>query len=168
MHRTLAVLFVLLAFYSTVDTRAIQPESVIDLVLRDGVNEHKQLITMMASYRHRFEHSPHFKALRWASAQQSNPPYCDLCFALVPVVRCLLLSILPHCSDIFHLKVKVFVELNQTASLENITIAVCKDIRLFLDEDVCVGAVHEYKVMASVTVLILTHQPHRSRMLSWK
>lgn len=30
--------------------------------------------------------------------------------------------------------------------MENVTIAICRDIKLFLDDDVCVGAVREYRV----------------------
>ena len=153
MHRSCILSFVLLVIsIATIDTRATEPESMIDLVLRDGVDEHKQLLNMVASYRHRFEHSPHFQTLRWTSALEANPPYCDLCFALVPLVRCVVLHyriISSHLSP----QVKLFVELNQTATIENITTTICKDIRFFLDEDVCNGAVHEYKVIHRSVVL---------------
>lgn len=70
----------------TVNARSIRQDLSANEALKYVGNENRQLIDTIASYRHRFEHSPNFKALRWSSAQQAAPPYCDLCYALVPVV----------------------------------------------------------------------------------
>jgi hypothetical protein len=71
---------------STVDTRAIQQNSTVDLLVTNRINENKQLSGTIASYRHRFEHSPNFKKLRWALHQQLTPPYCQFCHVFIPVV----------------------------------------------------------------------------------
>jgi len=71
---------------STVDTRSIQQNSTVELLVTNRVNENKQLSGTIASYRHRFEHSPNFKKLRWALHQQLTPPYCQFCHVFIPVV----------------------------------------------------------------------------------
>jgi len=79
------LLFFFIAF-STVNTDSIEEDSTAELLLQNRFNGNKKLSNMITSYRHRFEHSPNFKALRWAVNQQSNLAYCDFCHLFVPVV----------------------------------------------------------------------------------
>jgi len=79
-------------------------------------------------------------------------------------INCTLLWILPtvctrsefnlflniHAS-LFSSKIRFLIEINSTVDVENVTIALCKDIKLFLDDDVCIGAVNEYRVNISYT-----------------
>ncbi|CAF1472859.1 unnamed protein product [Adineta steineri] len=120
------VLFFFFAALSTVDTRSIQNNSDVELLIQNRIVEKKQLSATIASYRHRFEHSPNFKKLRWALSEKLTPPYCEFCHLFVPAIRFL-------------------IEINETIHVENVTIALCKDIQLFLNIEVCVGAVLEYK-----------------------
>ena len=79
------VCFVFIAF-SSVTTRSIQEDADIEQLVVDRINANKPLSAMITSYRHRFEHSPHFQALRWALKQQIPIPYCDFCDVFIPVV----------------------------------------------------------------------------------
>ncbi|CAF3443492.1 unnamed protein product [Rotaria sp. Silwood1] len=51
--------------------------------------------------------------------------------------------------------VRFLIEINETIHIENVTLALCKDIKLVLDIDVCVAAVHEYK-NAAIEILSIT------------
>ena len=77
--------------------------------------------------------------------QQLTPPYCPFCHVFVPVVS-LDIHLHIHALLFFLSKVRLLIEINSTIDVENVTIALCKDLKLFLDINVCVGAVHEYKV----------------------
>jgi len=54
-------------------------------------------------------------------------------------------------ASLFSSKIRFLIDINSTVNVENVTIALCKDIKLFLDLDVCIGAVHEYRVNSSCT-----------------
>lgn len=47
---------------------------------------------------------------------------------------------------LFSCKIRLLIEINATIDIENTTIAVCRDLKIFLDIDVCAGAIHEYRV----------------------
>ncbi len=79
------VLFSFVAF-STVNTRLIQEEADIEQLVENRISANKQLSAKITSFRHRFEHSPNFKALRWGLSAKFTPPYCDFCAVVVPVV----------------------------------------------------------------------------------
>jgi hypothetical protein len=76
------VLFSFVAF-STVNT---QEEADIEQLVENRISANKQLSAKITSFRHRFEHSPNFKALRWGLSAKFTPPYCDFCAVFVPVV----------------------------------------------------------------------------------
>jgi hypothetical protein len=76
----IAILFI------TINGRSIEHESSIELIVKNGLSSNTKLTNTIASYRHRFEHSPNFKTLHWAFAQQSAPLYCDLCDVVIPAV----------------------------------------------------------------------------------
>lgn len=86
LNRTTALLLFVLAALVTVNARVIKQDLSAEEALKYVESENRQLANTVASYRHRFEHSPNFKALRWAFAQQAVAPACDLCYVLVPAV----------------------------------------------------------------------------------
>ena len=86
MRFTYILLVLFVAIFITIDARSIQQDSDIELLVTNRVNADKKLSTIVANYRHRFEHSPSFKALRWTLSEQLNPPYCEFCDIFVPVV----------------------------------------------------------------------------------
>lgn len=60
------------------------------------------------------------------------------------------MQLLIYLYSILHfLKVRFLIEINQTAEIEGVVIKLCEEIKLFLDIDVCIGAVHEYAVNLS-------------------
>jgi hypothetical protein len=84
-HTYILVLCSFIAF-TTVNTRSIQEEADIEQLVENRINANKELSAKITSFRHRFEHSPNFKALRWALSQQAISPYCDFCAVFVPIV----------------------------------------------------------------------------------
>ena len=69
------------------DSRSIIENDVIEVVVDSSSkddDEHGE--RLLANYRHRFEHSPNLKKLRWAMGSQSDRAYCDFCDLVVPVV----------------------------------------------------------------------------------
>ncbi|CAF3487160.1 unnamed protein product [Rotaria socialis] len=140
---TYLLLVLVFTTLTTIDTRSVQQEPNIELLLTKRINENKRLTMTIASYRHRFEHSPNFKAFRWALSQQATPPYCDFCYLFIPALQFL-------------------IEINETVHIENVTLVLCKKIELFLDIDVCYGAVHEYK---DAVIEILSITPLNSKEL---
>ncbi len=101
MSRIHILVFFLFITFSTVNTRSIQHDSDVELLVTNRINANKHLSATIASYRHRFEHSPNFKALRWALSEQFTPPYCDFCHLFVPTVS-LIYSyvVILHCSHL--------------------------------------------------------------------
>ncbi|CAF4257182.1 unnamed protein product, partial [Rotaria sp. Silwood2] len=100
-------------------------EDTIESILNDPLNDdHRKLLHAFTGYRHRFEQSANFKALRWALESQKTSGLCDLCDLGVPVVRLLL-------------------ELNQTNLIDEVVGIFCREY-ILLDENVCLGAAHEY------------------------
>ena len=77
------LLFVFVVTLTTLNGRSLESESPVDLI-QESVNSHATQI--LASYRHRFTHSPNFKALRWALGEEVTPPYCDICHLFIPLV----------------------------------------------------------------------------------
>jgi hypothetical protein len=96
-----ALLFFFVTALATIDARSVQQNSIIDLRLNNLKNNNRHLSGTIASYRHRFEHSPNFKALRWALDQQITPPYCEFCRLFVPVVNLIYFyTFMLHCFSI--------------------------------------------------------------------
>ena len=93
---------------------------------RTMVDSDRQALVTVRNYRHRFEHSTHLKQLRWTLEHRYNKAYCDFCDLVVPVARTL-------------------IDVNQTEHIENVITGFCREFKL-IDLDVCMGAVHEYKV----------------------
>ena len=86
MCLTYILLLVFFTAFSTINTRSVEQDPNVELLLNNRITENKQLWSTISNYRHRFEHSPNFKALRWAVREQLNPPYCPFCHLFVPVV----------------------------------------------------------------------------------
>jgi hypothetical protein len=82
-----------LVAFSTVTARSIQEEADIELLVENRINANKELSAKIASFRHRFEHSPNLKGLRWAVGEQAKSPYCDFCAIFVPVVSLISFSL---------------------------------------------------------------------------
>jgi hypothetical protein len=106
---TQILLFFLCTVLITVSSRSIQQDSDVELLITNRINENKELTTTIASYRHRFGHSPNFKALRWAMSEQLTPPYCQFCHIFVPVVSLMYTCIfIPHyCRFRFDISLKL-------------------------------------------------------------
>ena len=104
---------------------------------------------MLASYRHRFSHSPNFKALHWALGEQVSPPYCDTCHLFIPLVSSNSSS---HIHCLRSPQVRFLVEINQTEQIESASLEICKAIKPFLAVDVCLGALQEYEVKPTFLV----------------
>ena len=82
--------FVLFCFFAinilTNESRTI-PEFTIESVLNDPLtDDHRKLLHAFTGYRHRFEHSANFKAIRWNAKNLKIPGLCDLCQLGEPVV----------------------------------------------------------------------------------
>lgn len=87
----MSVSYFLLVFlcvtFCKIDARSIpldEPDT--ETVLAQRLIENQQLAVTVANYRHRFEHSPNFKAFRWALRELLTPPDCEICYWLLPVV----------------------------------------------------------------------------------
>ncbi|CAF1108747.1 unnamed protein product [Adineta steineri] len=88
-------------------------------------NSDRKLSITLANYRHRFERSMNFKKLRWTVDNLNSTAICDACDLLVPEMRLL-------------------IKINRSELIDDVAIRFCKLYKL-LDENVCVGAVNEYK-----------------------
>ncbi|CAF1110198.1 unnamed protein product [Rotaria sp. Silwood1] len=133
MFRYLYTLFYFLTLYIIIiDTRSIDEKDTNKFIVDNLINEqnHEFLITL-ANYRHRFEHSINFKKIRWTLKHRYDKAYCQFCDLVVPVVRLL-------------------IETNQTIHIENVVNGFCREFKL-IDIDVCIGAVHEYKVQKFIS-----------------
>ena len=80
------LLFAFVVTLTTLNGRSIVSESPVDLISESANSINSHAAQMLASYRHRFSHSPNFKALRWALGEQVTPPYCDTCHLFIPLV----------------------------------------------------------------------------------
>ncbi|CAM2712972.1 unnamed protein product [Rotaria socialis] len=108
----------------TVQARSI-PENSIKSILNDPLNDdHRKVLHAITGYRHRFEQSANFKALRWALRDEQTAGLCDLCDIGTPLIRLLL-------------------ELNDTTLIDEAVNLFCREY-ILLDENVCLGAAHEY------------------------
>jgi hypothetical protein len=82
------VLFCLVAIQVlAVETRVHLPEENVLTILNDPLSDnHRKLLHAFTGYRHRFEQSPNFKALRWGLGNIQDSGVCDLCEIGAPVV----------------------------------------------------------------------------------
>jgi len=80
-------LFFLLAInFLTIDSRSIL-ENNIESIVNDPLNDnHRKVLHAFTGYRHRFEQSANFKALRWNLRNMQIAGLCDLCDLGVPLV----------------------------------------------------------------------------------
>jgi len=70
----------------TIETRSI-PEKTIESILNDPLSDdHRKLLHAFTGYRHRFEQSANFKALRWSLRNLKVDGLCDLCDLGAPAV----------------------------------------------------------------------------------
>lgn len=86
VYLTQILVFSFIITFTTVNTRLIQQDFTVEQLVENRINANKQLSATMASYRHRFEHSPNIRSFRWALREQLTPPYCQFCHLFVPVV----------------------------------------------------------------------------------
>ena len=104
---------------------AVETRSIHETILVEPFNDtNRQLLHAFTSYRHRFEQSPNFQALKWSFAYNKQSPVCDLCDIGAPFVRYLL-------------------TLNDTKLIDEAVTIFCKEYK-GLDHSVCLGAAHEY------------------------
>lgn len=83
-------LIVLLCFFGihilTIETRSI-PEDPIQSILNNPFSDdHRKLLHAFTGYRHRFEQSANFKAMRWSLENLEASGLCDLCDLGAPLV----------------------------------------------------------------------------------
>lgn len=82
------LLYFVILFIITVDTRAINDNDSIEVIVDSLPNDQdEQAEALLTNYRHRFEHSTNLKKLRWAMDSQSDKAYCDFCDVVVSVVK---------------------------------------------------------------------------------
>ena len=137
------LLYFLTLFIITIDTRAINDNDSLEVIVDSLSNEHdEQAEALLTNYRHRFEHSTNLKKLRWVMDSQSDTAYCDFCDLVVSVVKYKLNRFL--LSNLF-LQARLLIETNQTEHVEDIINEFCKEFKL-IDVEMCTGAVHEYQV----------------------
>jgi hypothetical protein len=109
-------------------------------------NKHEQqILTQLTDYRHRFEHSTYFKQLRWTLKNRYNKAYCQFCDLVVPVVRSRTARDDQQHDTSLSTQVRLLIGANQSDHIENVVVGFCKEFKL-IDIDVCMGAVHEYRV----------------------
>jgi hypothetical protein len=83
-------LFVLFCFFAinvlTIETRSI-PENTLESILNDPFSDdHLKLLHAFSGYRHRFEQSSNFKAVRWSLSNVQVQGLCELCDLGAPLV----------------------------------------------------------------------------------
>ncbi|CAF1450802.1 unnamed protein product [Adineta ricciae] len=131
--RIYLLFYILSIFIMICETRMMNAEETI---------ENPQLASILANYRHRFEHSTNMKKLRWILQSRYNKAYCEFCNLVVPVVRLL-------------------IEANQTAHIENVVMGFCKEFKL-IDIDVCIGVVHEYR---DAVIAVISQSSYSNKQL---
>lgn len=63
------------------------PKDTITSILDDPFSDHhRKSLHALSGYRHRFEQSPNFKALRWSEGYKRPSDLCELCDIGVPLV----------------------------------------------------------------------------------
>ena len=85
-YLTYMLVIVFLIVFVIVDTHSIENNVDVEQWIEHRINTNKQLSTMVAAYRHRFEHSPNFQEFKWAIEEKLGAPYCQFCDILVPTV----------------------------------------------------------------------------------
>jgi thermostable 8-oxoguanine DNA glycosylase len=87
---TTYLLFILLCFCVTyitiIDGRSIRQDTLEQVVDSFINNDDQHLAAILVAYRHRFQQSKTYKALRWSQKSQIEPPVCELCDVTVPLV----------------------------------------------------------------------------------
>jgi thermostable 8-oxoguanine DNA glycosylase len=87
---TTYLLFILLCFcviyIRIIDGRSIHQDNVEEVVDSFINNDDQHLAAILVAYRHRFQQSKTYKALRWSQKSQIEPPVCELCDVTVPLV----------------------------------------------------------------------------------
>jgi hypothetical protein len=87
---TTNLLFILLCFcviYITIiDGRSIRQDTVEQMVDSFINNDDQHLAATLVAYRHRFQQSTTYKALRWSQSSQIEPAVCEVCDTAVPLV----------------------------------------------------------------------------------
>lgn len=104
----------------------------------------QHLSITLANYRHRFERSMAFKKLRWSLSDIDSKAICEGCDLLVPEVtwNCFIKGCLMM-ADV--LQMRILIRINRSDLIDDVALQFCKDYKL-LDQNVCVGAVNEFKV----------------------
>lgn len=131
-----------------IESRSINENDLVEMVVeRSSMNndDDEQSERLLASYRHRFEHSPNMKKLRWAMESKSDRAFCDFCDLVVPLVKIFSIEFYLFFLKLFLPKVRFLIETNQTDNVESVINKLCKEIKL-INVDVCTGALHEYQV----------------------
>ncbi|CAF3066537.1 unnamed protein product [Rotaria socialis] len=105
-------------------------------------NVDQNVFITLANYRHRFERSMNIKKLRWAFNSLNSTALCEACDLLVPEMR-------------------VLIMINRTDLIDDVAIRFCKYYKL-LDENVCLGAVKEYK---NIVIEVLAISPLTNKEL---
>lgn len=87
MKYLINTLLVLLVFgFATIDTRSIENDVNIEQLVERRISTDRKLLTTVAAFRHRFEHSPNFQEFNWAIRDQLGASYCEFCDIFVPAV----------------------------------------------------------------------------------
>ncbi|CAF2554038.1 unnamed protein product [Rotaria sp. Silwood2] len=102
----------------------------------------RSLFVTLANYRHRLERSMNIKKLRWTFSNLNSTALCDACDLLVPEMRAL-------------------IRINRSDLIDDVAIRFCKYYKL-LDQNVCLGAVNEYK---NVIIEVLAMSPLTNKEL---
>lgn len=76
----------LLLVFATVDTRSIENDVDIEQLVERRINTNTKLLTTVAAFQHRFEHSPNFQEFNWAIRDRLGASYCQFCDIFVPIV----------------------------------------------------------------------------------
>jgi hypothetical protein len=114
----------------TIQARSIPDDDLRETFVAPSTDDQRRLAHAFTGYRHRFEQSPHFRTLRWSLENVQIAGLCELCELGAPLVRLLL-------------------DLNQTALIDEAISIFCQEYKS-LDENVCLGAAHEYLVEATL------------------
>ncbi|CAF5018539.1 unnamed protein product, partial [Rotaria sp. Silwood1] len=125
-----------------INARSIYEDN-INRSIYDPFNDvDRNLLVTLASYRHRFERSMNFKKLQWTFTNLNSTALCDACDLFVPEMRAL-------------------IKINRSDLIDDVAIRFCKYYKL-LDQNVCLGAVNEYK---NVIIEVLSMSPLTNKEL---
>ncbi|CAF4063326.1 unnamed protein product, partial [Rotaria sp. Silwood1] len=132
----------LIIYLIMINARSIYEDN-INRSIYDPFNDvDRNLLVTLASYRHRFERSMNFKKLQWTFTNLNSTALCDACDLFVPEMRAL-------------------IKINRSDLIDDVAIRFCKYYKL-LDQNVCLGAVNEYK---NVIIEVLSMSPLTNKEL---